>query len=261
MTKKVKKQTRRIRNRHGVRFHLIESGTFNFGTPADPYSWQLRGVGPVTITEPFFLAVTPITRAQWTSLMGTSPWLEDGLDDGSDDYPATNVSYLDAVAYCEKASRNGGLQYRIPTEAEWEYAARAGADTEYSFGDDSELLGEYAWYEDNSAGDLHPVGKKKCNTWGLYDTHGLVLEWTSDDWAYTRSIDQTVDPVVQNQDVRKTVKGGCYVSPSFQCAPYYRYGAHSEWRFGHVGFRPLLSAASVARVGARPTKAAVKART
>lgn len=201
----------------------------------------------VVISTPYYLADTPVTRGQWISAMGTEPWLDDDPDGGRPEHPATHVSHFDATEYCERMAASTRLKYRLPTEAEWEYACKAGSDTEYFFGDDESELSDYAWFKDNSNGDTHPVATKMPNSWGLYDMHGLVLEWCWDDWSYRQS-DQTIDPRVINDDLRNVVKGGSWIARDFRCVPYYRYGIHGDWCLAHVGFRPVLEASGVAKI-------------
>jgi formylglycine-generating enzyme required for sulfatase activity len=114
-----------------------------------------------------------VTQAQYQAVMGTNP----SQFKNKPKNPVENVSFNEAQAFCQKLSQITGKTYRLPTEAEWEYACRAGTTTNYYFGDDYRQLGDYAWYFDNSQGTTNPVGQKKPNTWGLYDMHGNVWEW------------------------------------------------------------------------------------
>jgi formylglycine-generating enzyme required for sulfatase activity len=127
----------------------------------------------------FEMGKTPITQRDWISVMGSLPD-ENGTYMPS--YPITQVSYDDAVLFCKKLSEQTGDSYRLPTEEEWEYACRAGADTAYHFGDSDENLSDYAWYSGN-CDSVQPVGTKLPNDWGLHDMHGLVWEWTSSEHA------------------------------------------------------------------------------
>jgi formylglycine-generating enzyme required for sulfatase activity len=152
----------------------------------------------VKLTKSFHLGRTEVTQGQWTAVMGTTPWKdEDNVKEG-DDCAATYVSWEDAVEFCRKLSVKEGVEYRVPTEAEWEYACRAETTTVWSFGDDESQIGEYAWYTEN-ADDVaekyaHIVGQKKPNPWGLYDIHGNVGEWCQD-WAGEYPSGDVTDPV------------------------------------------------------------------
>lgn len=232
-------------NQHGMRFRRLQAGDFIMGYDTILLSKDksIRG-HKVVISSPFYLAETPVTRQQWTSVMGTTPWDDDGPDTGTPEHPVTHVSYADAAEFCQRLTAESGLEYRLPTEAEWEYAGKAGSKHQYSFGDDDRQLEEYAWFKNNSGDGTHPVASKKPNPWGLYDMHGLVLEWCKDDWSYCQS-EQPIDPININDDNRKAVKGGSWIASRYKCAAFIRYGIHGGWRLAHVGFRPAVISTNV----------------
>ena len=127
----------------------------------------------IEISQAFYLGKYEVTQAQWKDVMGKNPSGFKG-----DNRPVEEVSWEDVQEFIRRLNaREQGVTYRLPTEAEWEYAARAGSTTAYSFGDDTLQLGEYAWYWENADGTTHPVGQLKPNAWGLYDMHGNVWEW------------------------------------------------------------------------------------
>ena len=172
----------------------IEPGTFMMGSPEDePGRWDNEGpLHEVTITRGFWLGKYELTQGQWEGVMGTHPW--EGQTTGGrvqhqegPDYPAVYISWDDVQEFIEKLNDAEGSEvYRFPTEAEWEYACRAGTQTPWSFGDDKEQLDQYAWYNKNTVfvqeRHAHAVGLKLPNSWGLYDMHGNVSEWCLD-WS------------------------------------------------------------------------------
>ena len=155
------------------------------GSPADEVG-RFNDEGPqteVTISKSFWLGKTEVTQAQWESLMGGNPSHSKGPD-----LPVEQVSWRDAMAFCEVLTQREreagrlpeGYEYTLPTEAQWEYACRAGTTTRFSFGDSDIDLGDYGWYKQNLGIRTHPVGEKLANPWGLYDMHGNVNEWCRD---------------------------------------------------------------------------------
>jgi formylglycine-generating enzyme required for sulfatase activity len=133
----------------------------------------------VTLTKGFYLGKYEVTQAQFEAIMGTNP---SGSSKGPD-FPVDTVSEQDAREFCAKLAEKTGKEARLPTEAEWEFAARAGSQTKWFFGDFPSALGEYAWFKDNAGGKSHSVGQKKPNPWGLYDIYGNVCERISDTYA------------------------------------------------------------------------------
>ncbi|MBN2110118.1 MAG: formylglycine-generating enzyme family protein, partial [Methanosarcinaceae archaeon] len=170
-----KKPAASIRNSIGMEFVLIPAGNFRMGSPSgeeDRYDNE-GPVHEVTIGQAYYFGTYEVTQEQWVEVMGSNPSYFKG-----DNNPVEQVSWNDVQEFVEKLNEIEGTdKYRLPSEAEWEYACRAGTTTRYSFGDSESNLGEYAWYNDNSGGKTHPVGQKKPNPWGLYDMHGNVWEW------------------------------------------------------------------------------------
>jgi len=187
-----------------------------------------EGQVKVTLTKSFRLGKTEVTQGQWKKVMGTEPWATEGLDKlrkvrdvrSDKDCPATYVSWADARQFCDKLTelerKIGKLtdseEYRLPTEAEWEYACRAGTETAYPFADDAKQLGQYAWFRGDAvdAGEkyAHKVGMKKPNPWGLHDMHGNVWEWCSD--CHGNALPGGTDPVGPEGGSVRVYRGGAW---------------------------------------------------
>jgi formylglycine-generating enzyme required for sulfatase activity len=168
-------------NTIGMEFVLIPGGEFEMGSPPDEEA-RFEEEGPVhhvNIGKAFYMGRYEVTQQQWRAIMSDNP----SYFTGDDDLPVEQVSWDDVQEFIKKLNEKEGTdKYRLPSEAEWEYACRAGTATRYSLGDDESKLGDYAWYADNSDWKTHPVGQKKPNPWGLYDMHGNVWEWVQDCW-------------------------------------------------------------------------------
>jgi formylglycine-generating enzyme required for sulfatase activity len=165
----------------------------------------------------------------------TKPYTDMTFGMGKDGYPAISMTQLAARTYCQWLSEKTGRYYRLPTEAEWEYACRAGTTTAYSFGNDPAQLGDFAWYFENTGDGYHKVGKKKPNPWGLFDMHGNVAEWTLDQYVAT-GYQEFAGKVTKNPLVIPTkvypeaVRGGAWTNDADQLRSAARIGSHKDWK-------------------------------
>ncbi len=192
----------------------------------------------VELTEGYWLADTPVTQAQWTAVMGNNPSFFAGKD-----RPVENVSWNDAVSFIQKLSKKDGVHYRLPTEAEWEHAARAGTETEFYFGEEAGLLGNYGWYSGNSLGKTHPVGLKTPNAWGLYDMHGNVWEWCSD-WYGEYCSGPVLNPEGGEEGEYRVLRGGAWFAAAGNCRSARRRRVDPDHRGRGDGFRIAVTATS-----------------
>ena len=163
----------------------------------------------------------------------TTPYVEMSFGMGTDGYPAISMTQLSASKFCEWLSAMTGNYYRLPTEAEWEYACRAGSDTPYSFEDENQIS-DYAWYDKNSDGKYHKVGEKKPNPWGLHDMHGNVSEWTLDQYkptTYLRSDSQILNPLENATKLYPRVaRGGSFMDRSYRLRSSARLASNKKWK-------------------------------
>ncbi|MBX3421790.1 MAG: SUMF1/EgtB/PvdO family nonheme iron enzyme [Pirellulaceae bacterium] len=234
----------------GMQLVLIPAGTFLMGSP-DSDSEANGDEKPqhrVTLSRSYYMGETEVTQGQWKAVMGTEPWKDGRNVRIGANYPATYVSWDDAVEYCKRLSQSEGREYRLPTEAEWEYACRGGSTSKYSFGDSASELGRYAWFEDNTAkiGEAcaRIVKQKQPNQFRLYDMHGNVKEWCSDSYGENYYVSSPgTDP--QGPDTRyyPVYRGGGWDSTAGVCRSAYRYGDSPAARYDFLGFR-LVSVSS-----------------
>lgn len=208
-------------NSIGMKFAWIPPGSFLMGSPPSEKG-RFDKEGPqhkVTLTKGFWLGVYPVTQAQWQAVMTTNP----SYFKGDDNRPVEQVSWEDCQEYCRKLRAREGQTYRLPTEAEWEYACRAGTTTNFYFGDEEDRLGDYAWFGGNLGGHTHPVGQKKANGWGLNDMHGNVFQWCQDSYGPYSSFDQ-VDTQRPSGGSQRVIRGGSWASTPQFCRSAYRVG-------------------------------------
>ena len=221
-----------------MEFVLIQPGEFDMGSPANE-AGRYDDEGPVhhvKISEPFYLGKYEVTQKQWHEVMGYNPSYFKG-----DDLPVENVSWDDVQEFIKKLNKKENThKYRLPSEAEWEYAARAGTTTRYSFGDDDSELREYAWYIENSGGKTHPVGSKGANPLGLYDVHGNVWEWVQDEWHDTyKGAPADGSAWEDGVSTRRVVRGGSWIRDARRCRSADRRNDGPGYRDHDLGFRLL----------------------
>ena len=187
---------------------LVPAGTFLMGSPPTEEG-RNEDEGPrreVTISKPFYMGVTEVTQGQWVAVMGTRPWSRPrALSKEDPGNAASYIGWKGAVAFCRKLSWKVRRKVKLPSEAQWEYACRAGSKGRFCFGDDESILGEYAWYEENSW-DLgkeyaQEAGSWKPNAFGLRGMHGNVGEWCEDYYRESYAGLPKVDPVCRNPEV------------------------------------------------------------
>ncbi len=227
-------------------FVKISAGSFQMGSPSsekDRYSDET--LHDVTISRDFDIQTTVVTQAQYFLAMGYNPSSFKNRNYCSNDFveingaalcpnnPVENVSWNDAQDFISKLnSTDADYSYRLPTEAEWEYSARAGSQTAYWYGNDADRIGDYAWFSENSGGQSHAVGSKPANPWGLYDAHGNVWQWVSDWYADKYPTSRQTDPVGVSSGSYRVFRGGSW----FNFAQYLRSGFRNRYSPGYAGY-------------------------
>ena len=219
-----------LTNSMGMEFVLIPSGTFKMGS--DTGDADERPVHQVTISKAFYMGKYEVTQGQWQAMMGTNP----SASPGDANRPVDQVSWNDVQTFLSKLNAmEGGQRYRLPTEAEWEYAARAGSPTIFGFGNDPKQLGEYAWYRGNAERHPHPVGQKRPNAWGLYDMLGNVWEWVQD-WDGKYAAGPVTDPKGADTGTYRMRRGCGWNNEANVCRLANRYSVVG-YRDDFLGFR------------------------
>ena len=250
-----------ITNSIGMKLVLIPAGEFLMGSP-DSYTDARCNEKPqhrVSITKPFYFGIYPVTQEQYDRVMGTNPSYFSNPGDREDDaagrdtrhHPVEKLSWNDAVEFCRRLSalaeqKAGGHVYRLPTEAEWEYACRAGSTTKWCFGDDCSQLCDYAWFRENSGDATFPVGQKRANAWGLYDMHGNVWEWCADTW-HDGYRDTPADGSAWEcgGTPHRVVRGGSWHEPPDICRSAIRLKFAPAEGEDYVGFRVALASPGI----------------
>jgi formylglycine-generating enzyme required for sulfatase activity len=230
------------------RWAWIPAGAFRMGSPASEQDRD-SDEGPqtqVTITRGFWMGRYEVTQAQYRKVMGNNPSHFSG-----DNLPVELVSWHDATNYCGKLTEQeraagrlpAGYVYRLPTEAEWEYACRAGTTTRLSYGDDPgySQLGNYAWYWANSGWQTHPVGQKQPNPWGLYDMHGNVWEWCWDCYGGSLPGGSVTDLLGPASGSLRVFRGGRWIGAGRLCRSANRNSYAPDDRDISIGFRAVLA--------------------
>ena len=233
----------------------LPGGTFQMGSPDTDDLARDREKPQHSVTvSAFAIARYPVTRQLYREILGRSP--EQWKETGDDQLPANYLTWFDAVKFCNALSAKQGLRpcyridgdrvdwdrkangYRLPTEAEWEYAVRAGTTTRWFFGDDDAELSRYAWFTSNSGGRVHPVGEKKSNPWNLHDMIGNVWDWCWDWFGdYSKDAAAVIDPIGSSTGVGRVLRGGAYWGEGRYLRSADRFRDEPENRLDLVGVR------------------------
>jgi formylglycine-generating enzyme required for sulfatase activity len=278
---------KKLTNSTGMKLTYIPPGSFTMGAaPGEPGAKPAEKQHKVTLSKGFYMGIYEVTQDQYLRIMGKNPSIFHGdmllknkkiaatLEPGviGHNHPVDHVTWDDAVEFCKRLSelpeeKKARHVYRLPTEAEWEYACRAGTTTAYNTGDSRFSLDQSGWYGDNAGsqpidsaekfreakGNIkkyalglmangntpHPVGRKKPNAWGLYDMHGNLWEWCSD-WSGDYPTEDIIDPKGPSEGKDKVHRGGCYLVESALCRSSTRNSDPPGDTYYYLGFRVVM---------------------
>ena len=222
-------QLESVTNSIGMEFLVVPPGKFKMGSNGG--SQNEIPIHEVELSKSYALGLNEVTEQQYTTIMGRTPRL---LKPAS---AINSLTWNQATEFCQRLSdlpeeKAAGRIYRLPTEAEWEYACRAGTDTAYSFGDDPTLVTQHAWYNRNSLQDAHPPGQKTPNPWGFFDMHGNAWEWCQN-WFYEYPSGPTRDPKGPPKGKTRVLRGGGWFhrEPDCRSASRFTEDPNSPTRF------------------------------
>jgi len=223
---------------------LIQPGSFMMGDRTGEK--EEKPAHKVTISRPFYMGKFEVTQEQWKTVMNGNPSHFKGAKN-----PADNISWEASQEFVKKLNEkfgNSGVTFSLPTEAQWEYACRAGTSTRYGYGNEEAGLEEYGWFKSTAGGKTHPVGEKKPNAWGLYDMHGNVWEWCADwyDGNYYKQSPSNdpagpADPKGESGVASRVLRGGSWGDPAFYCRSAYRHCLPPWFCVYSYGFRGVCS--------------------
>lgn len=227
---------------NGTKIVMVEipAGEFLMGSAVPGYIKHEYPQHKVIISKPFYLGKYEVTQTQWMKVMGSNPsFFKRKRTEGP--RPVEDVCWNDVQEFITKLNAMTGQKFRLPTEAEWEYACRAGSTTRYFFGDDMDGIDEYAWYMDNSDYRSHPVGLKKPNSFGLYDIIGNVWEWCSDYYGKNYySVSPETDPKGPGSGKYRVIRGGGWHWPGMGLRSSHRYYHAPTYKYANTGLRLAL---------------------
>ena len=232
-------------NEISMKLVLIPAGKFMMGSPKNE-NGRRDDEGPqreVIITKPFYMGVYAVTMGQYDRVMGGTPEyskLDLPTPREAYSYPVSCVSWDDAATFCKRLSERTGRTVRLPTEAQWEYACRAGSMTRFCFGDNDTELADYAWHKEIGGGGRKEGGAKRPNAWGLYDIHGNLMEWCADWYADSYANGHARDPVGPARGNDRILRGGTWYDLPEHCRSARRARHGPDTRFEEIGFRVVV---------------------